>query len=187
MKQEHDKAISDFTEAIRLDPDAPEIYTARGMAYTAKQDYDKAITDFTEAIRFDTSHRRAYYGRGFAHQHNKEYDKAIPDYEEAIRLDPSNPQICNSIAWLLATCPKDGLRDGKKAVKYATLANELSNGDNAKYLDTLADAYAEYGDFKEAVNWQKKALEVGVADKEWAERAKMRLKLYEDGKACRDR
>jgi hypothetical protein len=49
-------------------------------------------------------------------------------------------------------------------------------------LGTLAAAKAEAGNFKEAVKWQKKAIELGYDDKEETEKARQRLKLYEEGK-----
>ena len=59
QKGEHDKAIADCTEAIRLDPKDAKAYCNRGVAYGSKGEYDKAIADFTEAIRLDPK-----YGRG---------------------------------------------------------------------------------------------------------------------------
>ena len=60
-KTDYDKAISDFTEAIRLDPKSALYYDHRGNAYYSKEDnqafrkadYGNAISDFTEAIRLD--------------------------------------------------------------------------------------------------------------------------------------
>ena len=49
----YDKAIADFTEAIRLDPNWPRRITTGAIAYGSKGDYDKAIADYTEAIRLD--------------------------------------------------------------------------------------------------------------------------------------
>jgi serine/threonine-protein kinase len=53
-------------------------------------------------------------------------------------------------------------------------------------MDTMAAAHAECGDFKEAVKWQKKVIDLGFEDKEELAKAQKRLKLYEQGKPCRD-
>jgi tetratricopeptide (TPR) repeat protein len=114
--------------------------------------------------------------------------KTLADFRQALRLDPKDPNSCNSLARLLATCPKADVRDGKKAVEYARKACELTGWKEAVYLDTLASAYAESGDFKQAVKWQKKALESSEKFPE-KERDEMRarLKLYEQGKPYREK
>jgi tetratricopeptide (TPR) repeat protein len=53
---EHDSAIADFTEAIRLSPKYTAAYYNRGIAYAKKGDYDRAIADYTQAIRLDPDH-----------------------------------------------------------------------------------------------------------------------------------
>ena len=54
---DHDKAIADLTEAIRLDPKHAIVYSDRGAAYRASGECDKAIADLTEAIRLDPKRR----------------------------------------------------------------------------------------------------------------------------------
>jgi Flp pilus assembly protein TadD len=46
-----DKAIADFTEAIRLDPQCARAYGGRGFAYEQKGETSKAEADFAEAKR----------------------------------------------------------------------------------------------------------------------------------------
>jgi tetratricopeptide (TPR) repeat protein len=78
-KKEYDKAISDYTEAIRLKPDAADAYYNRGIAYDDKNEHDKAISDYTEAIRLKPDAASAYYNRGLAFREKSDYDKAISD------------------------------------------------------------------------------------------------------------
>ena len=60
----------------------------------------------------------------------------------------------------MATCRDEKVRNGKLAVEHARKACELTNYDDANYLDTMAVACAENGDFDEAVKWQAKAVEL---------------------------
>jgi hypothetical protein len=55
----------------------------------------------------------------------------------------------------------------------------------AGYLDILAAAYAEAGDFKQAIKFQKQALEFPHRPEAEVDKARQRLKLYEAGKSHR--
>ena len=87
-KGDHDRAIADYDEAIRLDPKDAVAYSNRGIAYKDKGDYDRAIADYNEAIGLDPKNAVAYNNRGVAYNAKGDPDRAIADYNEAIRLDP---------------------------------------------------------------------------------------------------
>ena len=89
------------------------------------------------------------------------------------------------LAWLLATAPDDKVRDGKRAVELAKTACELTEHKNGGYLDTLAAAYAEAGDFKNAVEWQEKAIKAGDMPIKDMDAAKKRLELFKNKKPYR--
>jgi tetratricopeptide (TPR) repeat protein len=183
-KTEIEKAIQDFNEAIRLEPSKPQWFTYRADVYKAKNDTARAAKDYDEAIRLAPNNSRWYYVRGLFHADNKEYAKATADFEKALQLNPKDAFPLEEFAWLLATCPDARFRKGKLAVEYAKTACEL-RGNDAHSLDTLAAAYAEIGNFREAVTWQNKALESPAYDKEYEGRPTKRLKLYEQGKPYR--
>ena len=102
-----------------------------------------------------------------------------------IRLNPSDYLGYYGEAWLRATCPKEQLRDGKKAVEYATKACELTSWNSSPCLEALAAAYAEAGDFTQAVKWQKKVVDSNPQGKQPMEIARQRLALYEEKKPYR--
>ena len=87
-KGDHDRAIADYGESIRLDPQNPKAYYNRGIAYDSKGEHNRAITDFGELIRLDPQNPEAYYNRGVAYYSEGDFDRAIADYDQAIRLDP---------------------------------------------------------------------------------------------------
>ena len=85
---EFDRAVSEFTEAISLDPKMAEAYYNRGRIYSSnREEYDIAIADFEKAIEIDPTYAWAYHSRAVAHIHKKNYERAIADFNEAIRLD----------------------------------------------------------------------------------------------------
>ena len=89
-KQEYDKAIANYTDAIRLDPYLAEAYNNRGGAYYIKEDYGKAIADYTETIRLNPNNAKMYVNRGLAYCKEGEYYKTIADFTEAIRPKPND-------------------------------------------------------------------------------------------------
>jgi len=94
-KKDYDHAISEYTDAIKLDPNNDfanaSVYYYRGLAYRYKKEYDQAIRDFNRAILLNPIRANAYYHRGIAYFHKDEYDNAIRDFNEAILLDPGDP------------------------------------------------------------------------------------------------
>ena len=88
----------------------------------------------------------------------------------------------NGRAWLWATCKDAKFRDGKQAVESATKACELTKWQSPGYLDTLAAAYAESGDFAAAIHWEEKAIEL-THDPKSAESHRKNLALFKDHKS----
>jgi tetratricopeptide (TPR) repeat protein len=96
----------------------------------------------------------------------------------------------NDMAWLCATCPEPNIRDGQLAVAHATKTCELTNRGDPFYVNTLAAAYAETGDFAAAVKSQQEAITLidQGSTSAGGDRAgyEARLKLYQEGKPCRE-
>lgn len=88
--QNMDKAIKEFTEAIRLNPKYALAYLYRGMTYSKKGDPIKALEEFNSAIILDPKLDHAYNMRGWEYSGTKNIDKALDDFNEAIRLNPRN-------------------------------------------------------------------------------------------------
>jgi tetratricopeptide (TPR) repeat protein len=85
-KGDLDKAIADYTEAIRIDPAYTHAHYNRGLAYCRKGQWDKAIADCTEAIRLDPRYAGSYHLRGHAYRMKGEPDKAQADFAKAKEL-----------------------------------------------------------------------------------------------------
>ncbi len=197
--REYDKAIADYSKIIDADTDfsrhgdtkekcLARAHHYRGRAYQwYKKDYAKAAADYTDALRLDPEiQEMVHYRRGETYHALKEYSKAQDDFAVALGRDPNYPNLLNSWAWQLATCPDRKYRDGWKALAYAARAIEKSKGARPQPFDTLAAACAETNQFAEAVKWQRKAIDLlGPKAEEQRKAMQGRLKLYEEGKPFR--
>ncbi|MBQ2791117.1 MAG: tetratricopeptide repeat protein, partial [Thermoguttaceae bacterium] len=115
------------------------------------------------------------------------WEKAAEIYERILKLNPTDSGVLNNYAWLLATCPDDKLRDGKRALEMAVAACEITFYAEAHILSTLASAHAELGDFEKAREWSRKAVELGEKEKhESLDNLKAELASYEEDKPWRE-
>jgi tetratricopeptide (TPR) repeat protein len=185
-RKEYDKALADYNEAVRLEPNWAAAYYNRANVQKLLKAYDKALADFGEAARLDPSDPDAHFNRANIFKAQKDYAKAIAEYGDVIRLDKRAVDAYDRLAWLLATCPDVKLRDGARAVDLAATACELTEMDAPYFIATLAAAFAEFGKFEQAVKWQKRALESQGYAKDEGDRARQRLKLFEERKAYRE-
>ncbi len=132
-----------------------EVLTFLEAVSKAKQyDFGIAICDEIldeKLMKFGTDFRSiALSFRGELWEKKGQYDKAITDYTDG--------KAFKGVAWLLATCPDSKYRDGAKAVEYAKKLIEDAEKEDFTLFNILAAAYAEEGNFQEAIETQEKAM-----------------------------
>jgi tetratricopeptide (TPR) repeat protein len=181
----YDRAIADYTQALRLSPRNTDALVGRGMSHRKKRQLDKAIADYTEAIKIDPKGVNARYNRANAYKAQRDFARALADFQETLRLDPRYAEAHNNLAWLSATCPDAKFRDGKRAVEHATRACELTEWKRVDMVDTLAVAQAEAGNFEQAVQWARKAVELAPEDVK--DEVRSHLRLFEANKPYREK
>ena len=144
--KDYDKAIEEFTEAIRIDPNYDLAYVSRGQSYSNKGQNDQAISDYTESIRLNPDDALAYYSRGATYGKKGQYDKAISDCSKAIKLDP-NGSAAFAIRGLAYTekCQFD------EAIKDLNEAIRLAPNDALAYY-SRGDAYWKKGQYDQTIS-----------------------------------
>ncbi|HKG20638.1 MAG TPA: tetratricopeptide repeat protein [Blastocatellia bacterium] len=81
-------ALSDYTRAVDLDSNLPQVYNNRGNTLKAMGDYEAAIKDYDRAIEINPRFAFAYNNRGAAWFLKGDPDRAVSDYDKAIKLKP---------------------------------------------------------------------------------------------------
>jgi Flp pilus assembly protein TadD len=110
--------------------------------------------------------------------------QAAGQFRKVLSLNPDLPEPLNNLAWLLATCSDDTVRDGAQAVQHAEHACRLTAFKDTKIISTLAAAYAEAGRYSEAVANAEMAVRLQTANGETrlAEINNQLLPLYRAGR-----
>jgi Tfp pilus assembly protein PilF len=183
-KGQFDEAIENYRKAIQINPNYAEALDNLGILLTAKGQFDEAIENFHQAIQVNSNRPETFFHLGMTLDQLGRTREAVAQYREALRLNPNLAEALNDLAWVLATSPDDGLRDGAEAVGLAERACELTHYGEPLFIATLAAAYAEAGRFPEAVATAEKAeqLATDAGLKKLAEENRQLLGLYRAGK-----
>ena len=88
QKGDYRKAISEYNQAIDVNPEFVVAYLNRGYSHSRMGELEKAIADYSKAIELNPRYAIAYNNRGFVYRKMGEYDRAILDYTRAIEIDP---------------------------------------------------------------------------------------------------
>ncbi len=179
---EYDKAISAFSEAIRLTADqAYECYVRRADAYARMRDFGRAAADYNMAIGLDPDFDVAYCMRGEMYAQQGEYDMAIVDYGIAVRL--AADETYGAYAYLrrgeshaMRNEYDRAIADFENAIRLGGSAAHalVSKRDIRGYLESQfsaayahalkGDAYLAIGDDDRAIADYGKAINLGAAE-----------------------
>jgi tetratricopeptide (TPR) repeat protein len=158
----------------------------RAAVYIREEKFDDAIADYKKTIEANPNSFKAYVGEASAYRRKKDYSQAAACMKKLAEISSTGSDVAlNSLAWFLATCPDSESRNATKAIEAAEKACELSQWKSWGYVDTLAAAYAEAGDFDQAIKYQELALKMAPAESEKVQGAKQRLELYKQRKPFR--
>jgi tetratricopeptide (TPR) repeat protein len=145
QKGELDRAIADFDQAIKIDPQDARFYNSRGIALRMKNDLDRAIADHDKAIQLDPKRAVFYSERGIDFRQKGDLDRAIAEHTRAIGIDPKLAFAYNNrgFAWRQKGDLDRALADYDQAIKL-----------NPKHFNALgnrASVWRAKGDINRAI------------------------------------
>jgi Flp pilus assembly protein TadD len=162
-KGDREDAIAAFREALRRKPDHVAARNDLGIELARKGKLDEAIACWEEVVRTKPDFTDAHANLAIAWVMLGKWDEAITAFREAARLKPNHAPYRNNLAWHLATCPDERLRNPRQAVEHARKAVELMPGMYG-FWNTLGVAHYRNGEWQAAVEALTKSIELGKGE-----------------------
>ena len=176
-----DEGMGHFLTVLNIDPGNVDVRKKLGNVLLVKGRVDEAITEFREVIKLQPADVEAQGNLASALLQKGQWAEAVEHARAALESDPNDVAICNNLAWILAVSPVAAVRNGPEAVRLATQADRLTGGGNYTVARTLAAAYAEAGNYQEAMATARRGLQLAVTEAE-KETMRRHLALYEAGR-----
>jgi tetratricopeptide (TPR) repeat protein len=181
-------AVESYQAALDCGLREAGLWNELGVAYLRLERWNEAGECFQQALSLEPRSIECLCRLAGVFTKLARFDDARSRYKEALRLSPNWPQSAIRNARALATHPDARVRDGLRALELAQHACEATSSSDPVFLDTLAAAYAEAGQFPDAITTAEKALSlVSRPDQlELTSAIKARLQLYRDRRPFHD-
>ena len=146
-QKQYEKALADYYQAIRLDPNFAKAYIYRGDVYYNQKQYEQALSEYNQAIRLNPNDELTYNNRGVVYYFQKQYEQALADFDQAIRIDPNYAKtyINRGLVYSAQLQYEQALADYNQAIRIdPSLAMAYNNRgylyhNQRKYEQALAD------------------------------------------------
>jgi Flp pilus assembly protein TadD len=180
-----DQAEAVLSDVLQHAPADPAAQCALGSVLSQKGDFAAALEHLREALRLKPDYPEARFNLAGALAQHGHAAQAIEEYRQCLHSQPDSPDVLNNLAWILAVNSNSALRNGAEAARLARRACELTRYQRPTLVGTLAAAYAEAGQFDEAVAAAQKARDLASAsnEQELADRNQKLLELYRSHQA----
>jgi protein O-mannosyl-transferase len=158
-----DQSIAQLQLALRLDNSLDIVRLDLGRAFLAGKRVADATMEFKTVLHNEPNNFEAYNGLAHISLIQGKAADAAAQFRASLKLDINQPDILNDLAWVLATNPHAEIRNGAEAVQLASRACAMTQAQAPAFLGTLAAAFAETGDFDNAVKAGQKAHDLAMA------------------------
>jgi tetratricopeptide (TPR) repeat protein len=174
-----DSALVYLQKAIDRNPDMADYHSNLARALQALGRGREALKEMRNAALLEPDRADNWRALAGMAQARGVTPLMLEGWTRAARLEP-DPYLANNIAWVLATHPDASYRDGPKAVQLATAACNSTNRKVRAFLDTLAAAQAEVGDFDAAIATAQLSLSMAEQAQEMdaADKARQRIEMF---------
>ena len=182
------EAIRWFSTCTACDPSMAEAYANLGDVFYYLRDWDAAIDSFRRAAELQPDFARHRCKLAAALWETKAIDEARRQYRLASELDPDWIRRTADEAWQIAIDADPAAVLPEKGIQLARQACEATDpATPPRFIDVLAAAYANAGQFDRAASMARRAMESAISsgDRDYAQRVRQRLAGYEQQRPFR--
>jgi tetratricopeptide (TPR) repeat protein len=149
---DQDKAMQDFDQAVRLDPQDLIAHTDRGRIWLERGDTERAMADLNQAIQIDPKDAISYGERARVRHAMGDFVEAMADFERAIGVDPTMPELYAGRAYVLHAMGdhERAISDFDTAINSGVRNKDLLNGRGLAFIG-VGRLDAAINDFDEAI------------------------------------
>jgi tetratricopeptide (TPR) repeat protein len=178
-------AVRELEATIHIAPDSATAHNDLANLLVAQGRIADAVDHFERALSLKPDYAAAHHYYAAVLVRQGKNAEAVQHWREAVRLEPKEVQYLSNLSLLLATSADPAARNGAEAVEFAKRAVELAEEKpDANVVAVLAAAYAELGQFENAVTTARQARELAIEqhNNALADQLSDRIKLYESGR-----
>jgi tetratricopeptide (TPR) repeat protein len=181
-------AIEHLREAVRLNPLLVNSHFNLGQFLSQQGHPDQALPELETTLTLNPRFPAGEEALADVYSALGKNGDALAHWHKALALKPKSVNALVGTARILSSSQDAALRNGAEAVTLAETANTLSSGSDPSVLDTLAAAYAEVGEFPQALKTANHALALAIEKKDsaMADTIRYRINLYTEKKPYRN-
>ncbi len=118
LKNEPDKAIEEYSKALKISREDATTYGGIGRAYFQKGNFEKAFEYFQKGIVLATEKASFHNFMGLIYQEQRKWNPALEEFRRAISSEPKDPKYPNNLGILFNKMgkPEDASREFSKAL-----------------------------------------------------------------------
>lgn len=157
--KQYEKAVADYSEALKLQPQNVEYYRDRAYANgDGLKKYDAAIADLNEVIKLEPKSPWHYVNRAYVHKSKKDYQKAAEDFTSAINVEPT-PALKKTFYGMRSDVYFDNLNNYQASIADQTEIIKIAPQDWVGYSNR-GRAYLKNKNYEKAIADYTKVIEI---------------------------
>ena len=183
-----DEAGIHLEKALELRPDLAGVHNNYGYLLMQQGRVGDAIPFFRQALDLSPDMADAHMNLGDAWLRQGRLAQAVEQYQAALTSQPTNVVVLYKLCWVMGSAADAEVRNGHKAVEYGEKASRLTDAKSEVVLGVLAAAYAESGNYDEALSTARRAaaLPTAQANSGILSLLQSQIQLYQKGQPFRD-